>query len=445
MSELRFIRKHVGRSHSIVGRHSLLNRSISQSVLIFFTLLSFAQANTSAPIGQTYEEIRNTAAKLLRRDIREIATTVVSVKQFGAVGDGVTDDSEAIERATTEVANGEILVFPAGTYLQGRSISVRSPDVILWGFGAVVHGTNPDDHALIIRGNRSSVIGFRLTTVQTGRKLGDNQHRVVLLGDGNQALRNVIEGGAAGGIYMSGARHFRVDGNTVRDTLADGIHATDGSQHGIITNNIVRNTGDDLIAVVSYRTEHLASDILITKNDVAGNPWGRGIAVVGGRNITISDNAIRNVVAAAGVYVAREANYNTFGTFNIVVRQNLLEHIKTQGEVLDGQRRTRHGAFQIYADDQGNPELTVQGVLIQENVIHDVLNDGLQIVGGACHIEVYDNQFDMIGGRLLRTFNRGCAPERVSCKGNTLDGTLVSPSECSSFEDNISGASVQDR
>jgi polygalacturonase len=395
--------------------------------------------------SQTDENIRRSAAEQLRRELHEIPKAVVSVRKFGAVGDGIHDDSDAIERATMGLLNGGILVFPPGTYIQTRSIRVRSSDVILWGFGALLHGSTPDNHAIIIEGDRSSVIGLRLTAVQTERMAGWNQHRIVFLGDGNQAVANVIDGAAASGIYMEGARHFRVDGNTVRNTLSDGIHATNGSLSGLITHNIVRATGDDLIAVVSYRNQHLASDILIAKNDVAGNPWGRGVAVVGARDVTISDNVIRNVAAGAGVYIAREAFWKTYGTFNVVIKNNTIEHVQTRGEVLGGRPRNKQGAFEIFADDEGDPDLTVQGVLIEGNVVRDALADGVRVIGGVCHVEINNNQFEMLGWDLIRIRKAGCAAQRVSCKRNTLNGISVSPSQCSSFTENITGASVQEK
>lgn len=48
----------------------------------------------------------------------------VSVKDFGAVGDGVTDDTDAVQEAeTAAVAAGAVLYFPAGTYLITDTIS----------------------------------------------------------------------------------------------------------------------------------------------------------------------------------------------------------------------------------------------------------------------------------------------------------------------------------
>jgi len=61
-----------------------------------------------------------------------VATTVqtklresVSVKDFGAVGDGVTDDTAAIQAAATSLTNGGILFFPPGTYKITTAITMQ--------------------------------------------------------------------------------------------------------------------------------------------------------------------------------------------------------------------------------------------------------------------------------------------------------------------------------
>jgi len=45
------------------------------------------------------------------------AATVRNVKNYGAVGNGVTNDTAAIQSAMSALANGDSLYFPAGTYL----------------------------------------------------------------------------------------------------------------------------------------------------------------------------------------------------------------------------------------------------------------------------------------------------------------------------------------
>src|SRR5262245_39137991 len=60
----------------------------------------------------------------------------VNVRNFGAQGDGVTDDAAAIGTALTAVkASGGIVCLPPGTYLLGTPLSLSS-NVTLLGAGA---------------------------------------------------------------------------------------------------------------------------------------------------------------------------------------------------------------------------------------------------------------------------------------------------------------------
>ena len=63
---------------------------------------------------------------LMAEDIRfPVDSGVVDVKvAYGAKGDGVTDDTAALQRAITDEANGfKVLYFPNGTYLVSDKIS----------------------------------------------------------------------------------------------------------------------------------------------------------------------------------------------------------------------------------------------------------------------------------------------------------------------------------
>ena len=65
-----------------------------------------------------------------------VATTVqsklretVSVKDFGAVGDGVNDDTSAIQAAINAAGSSTIIKFPAGTYLVSSPFALNSANV----------------------------------------------------------------------------------------------------------------------------------------------------------------------------------------------------------------------------------------------------------------------------------------------------------------------------
>src|SRR5450759_1888185 len=59
-------------------------------------------------------------------DVRDIPTNtrkVISVKNFGAGGDGITDDSAAIQNAI-DASAGKTIYFPPGTYIVNALQSV---------------------------------------------------------------------------------------------------------------------------------------------------------------------------------------------------------------------------------------------------------------------------------------------------------------------------------
>jgi hypothetical protein len=307
-----------------------------------------------------------------------------------------------------------------------------------------LHAPNPMDQALGLIGDGTAVVGLTFTARTQVRAADLPQTRIVLAGKGNAAVNNVVDGASAAGIMVFGGREFKIEGNTVRNTLSDGIHMTNGAYGGVVVRNVVRASQDDMIAVVSYGRERVAHDILIAHNDVAGNPWGRGITVVGGRDITVSDNMIRDVVAGAGVLIAREGVWNTNGSSNIVIERNLLEEIQTRGTVLGGRPRNGQGAIEIFSDGKGDRELAVSTLLIRDNEIRGALAEGVRMIGNVCQIELAANRFERIGGPFLRAADLTCSDAAVSCQGNRRDGSPASAPICGSFASGASGAAVRD-
>lgn len=63
---------------------------------------------------------------------------IVTPQMFGAKGDGVTNDIEAIENAIGALNEGDVLYFPRGTYLMiGREVSITKPNITFKGEGLI--------------------------------------------------------------------------------------------------------------------------------------------------------------------------------------------------------------------------------------------------------------------------------------------------------------------
>ncbi len=360
----------------------------------------------------------------------------LDVRTFGALPDDGRDDTTAIQTALNALKPGQWLVFPAGTYLHARRLDVRVPGSVLWSEGATLKGTNPQDQAVMLSADGASIYNFTLTAVTGTRLHAPWQSRIAifdrvdrpthLVGNvirGNRVINGgepgtaLANGASSAGIFVFRADNFLVDGNEVRRSLSDGIHVTGGSRNGRVINNTVRETGDDMIAMVSYlksgdwMTETAASlsttfaadrdlqrvrNVLVSNNDVEGQYWGRGISVVGGADITIRKNRIARTTLAAGVLIARETSYVTWGVSNVLVQGNTITDVQTTVPAYTPVgwpttvSRTYHGGIEIHGfifDDERKLDalasaVAVKDVVIDSNSVTGTLGDGVRIGEG---------------------------------------------------------------
>lgn len=82
----------------------------------------------------------------------------VSVKDFGATGDGVTDDTAAVQAALDSGA--DVVVFPAGTYRWAANGPTVKSNTVVRGEGAIIVQPNAHTGATISTG--TEYVGFRL-------------------------------------------------------------------------------------------------------------------------------------------------------------------------------------------------------------------------------------------------------------------------------------------
>jgi polygalacturonase len=165
-------------------------------------LVSYAPAGTGAVASNVQTKLRES----------------VSVKDFGATGDGTTDDTLAIQAAINYVAsNSGVLTFPSGTYMSDSLQVTPTASFKINGTGTIKKRTNAANNMLQIQGTTLpiSVTGITL--------------------DGDFTTHS--EGGQ--GLVGYNISNMIVDGVTVTDVKNSGVIIfTDGTIH---ENNIIRN------------------------------------------------------------------------------------------------------------------------------------------------------------------------------------------------------------
>src|SRR5258705_17399 len=105
------------------------------------------------------------------------------VRFFGALHDDNRYDSAAIQRALDAMRAGETLVFSPGRYQISRSLRVRNPGITITGANATIHATNPDNQALVIEADNTTVSSLTFTAVTDVRRSAAWHSRIVVAAD----------------------------------------------------------------------------------------------------------------------------------------------------------------------------------------------------------------------------------------------------------------------
>jgi hypothetical protein len=182
--------------------------------------VSFLQAGSGAVVRTAQSKMRD----------------VVSVKDFGAVGDGVADDTVAIQAAIDTLSAGNALFFPAGTY-KVSALTVPTAYITFMGDGhfASILSRSSDISSPMIdaSGQAFSIMNMRLfeplTYTNTGSLLkinnindgivnnvwffGGYDQIFIQFGGGWRILGNIIEASRRNGVYAYQTPNLLIEGN----------------------------------------------------------------------------------------------------------------------------------------------------------------------------------------------------------------------------------------
>jgi len=208
----------------------------------------------------------------------------LDAREAGAVGDGVRDDSPALQSALDRLAaGGGTLRIPAGTYAIGRPLVIRGDSVTVAGEGAVLKAMSE----FAAGSGRSALVRNEASAVQRGITVSG------LECDGG--------GLVAAGIWLERVRDTSVRGNTVKRIRG----AADGAGGGVVVRSLrddegdtgevtvasnVVETGDAAPGIVVRRVVNcLVTGNRVTANGTAG---AHGIDLTLSQGCTVSDNTV---------------------------------------------------------------------------------------------------------------------------------------------------------
>jgi len=250
----------------------------------------------------------------------------VSVTDYGAVGDGATDNLAAFNAAVTAaVAGGKTLYIPAGNFnLSGIwSIgSVASPLNAIAITGAGIWYTNLLFTSSLASGGG---VSFRMATAGTldfgNMYLNSRLHsrynerayyKCFMDNFGtNSHIHDFWEEHFECGFWVGDYAHnpavpadgLLIENGRIRNNLADGCNFCQGTKNSTVQNCSVRNDGDDGLAVWPDSTNNAPMGINNTfSHNTVENIWRAGsIAIFGGSGHKAQHNLIKDSFLASGI------------------------------------------------------------------------------------------------------------------------------------------------
>ncbi|MDQ2798493.1 MAG: right-handed parallel beta-helix repeat-containing protein [Armatimonadota bacterium] len=357
----------------------------------------------------------------VKRAMPPVAVLDITAAPYNAKGDGASDNTSAINQALADAAAAipkKSVYAPLGTF--AHSGVLRDGGVIFFGSGAgtVFQATNPAEGAVALSGARGAVQRCTLVSPVAKDRLSTSDSAAISVnGATDFTISNVnigaegIQGAASAGILCADrpSSHGTLTHNRVSNTLADGIHLTAGARDMVVSGNTLVNVGDDMIAVVSYLKDGAeVTHVKITENHCVSQTNGRGISVVGGDDVTIDGNTIESS-DVAGIYLASEDSYNTYGPSNVQVIGNTIRNANQKHAVT-------HGGIYVFGRvatvDGVHTAYLAKNVTISGNTLLNTYYMGIRIGGHAKTIRI-------TGNRIVGTTAEGIA---VSDTGDRSEG-----------------------
>ncbi|MFD3523767.1 glycosyl hydrolase family 28-related protein [Streptomyces sp. NPDC058653] len=284
--------------HLLDNTRALLGRDLSAGARVKFE----ASVPTAIDVAD-FEQVAGPAGA---------PSGAVSVVDKGADPSGQGDSTQAFREAIA-AAKGGVVWIPPGEFKLTQSLS-GVDDVELRGAGnwhSVVRSSRFIDQSNVPTGKVGlhdfAVIG------EVTERVDSNPDNFV---NGSLGPDSRVSGmwlqHLKVGLWLTGNNNnLVVEKNRILDMTADGLNLN-GTANGVqVRENFLRNTGDDSLAMWSLNTTNSSSTF--ANNTVSQPNLANGIAIYGGRDITVKDNLVLDTNAlGSGIAISNQKFMDPF-------------------------------------------------------------------------------------------------------------------------------------
>jgi Pectate lyase superfamily protein len=243
-----------------------------------------------------------------------VVTPAANVLAFGADPLGRRDSADAFDKAIAVAQRSHLTVYvPPGTYQVNRHIIVDNVTIEgAGGWYTIVKGHQVDLGTPAPDGSVHTGVGFYGKDTSVGGSTNVHLSGFAIEGDVRERIDTDQVNGIGGalsdstidGLYIHHTKvgmwfdgpmtNLRITNNVIADQIADGINFHTGVTKSVVSNNVIRNTGDDGLAMWSEKTEDASNTF--DHNTVQTPVFANGIALYGGTDNTVSNNLVADPI-----------------------------------------------------------------------------------------------------------------------------------------------------
>jgi hypothetical protein len=317
----------------------------------------------------------------------------VSVTDYGATAGDASDDAPAFDSAVAAArGQGKEVWIPAGTFTLGHHVTVDQVTIrgagpwysVLTGPRAGIFGkgepascgtsTYPGNPAVPGTSSAVKLSDFAIIGQVDARVDCDQSNAIGGALGGGSVVQNLWLQHTKVGLWLDGPFDgLTVTGNRILDQTADGLNLHQGISNTVVTNNFLRNTGDDGLAMWS---EHDADHHnTFSANTVLLPILANNIAIYGGHDNTVSGNVVAdNQDQGGGLHIA-----NRFSAVPLSGTTTVAHNTAIRTGVLDSNWQFGVGALWF----DGRDSAITGRIDVTDNDLLDNNYEAIQFIDGA--------------------------------------------------------------
>ncbi|RFU62256.1 hypothetical protein D0469_20680 [Peribacillus saganii] len=286
-------------------------------LLASLALLCLLILKTCMPEGDNKQQDKNVHEKNFTHQDKRI----LNVKQFGAAGDGETDDTRAIKEALSNAKNKKVYL-PAGTYLISDPLVVKD-NTEIYGSDSIIKaksegpamlkilGQNIKIHNLIVDGNHLVLRGLR---VMNGTK-NVTIHSATFKSFAQPTTKSLSNFTPIAIRIEGGVHNVMMDNLVIKDVFANNVSSEVGWHHKVARGILISPT------LAKQPESHNITIKNSTIADIGPKDDGDGIVVQGLKKkvgLKILNNSFHNThkraikIQSPGVLIKDNKIYNSF-------------------------------------------------------------------------------------------------------------------------------------